>query len=920
MAPTSGTQNSNGDNPQNPTGGEALSDRYSAGEVEGRIYKWWEKSGFFKAQDQSTKPPFSIILPPPNVTGQLHMGHALDHTIQDVIIRWKRMLGFNALWLPGTDHAGIATQSVVERELKKNEGKTRQDLGREKFVEKVWEWKHQYGNRIYSQMRRLGDSCDWDRATFTLDEGVSRAVRKVFVDLYKKGLIYKGTRLVNWSGPLETAISDLEVEHRETKGALYHVDYPIDGAGDRVLTVATTRPETMLGDTAVAVHPEDERYKDLVGKFAMLPLVGRKIPIIADSYVDKEFGTGVVKITPAHDFNDYQMGLRHKLPMINILGKNGILNEEAGAYKGMKVADARKKIVEDLKSSGRLAKEEPYKHSVGYCSRSGAVVEPFLSEQWFCKMPQLAGPARRVVESGTTRFVPESWTKVYLHWMNIIEDWCISRQLWWGHRIPAWYCADCKHVTVSESDAHACEKCGSKNLSQDEDVLDTWFSSALWPFSTMGWPANNEMQKTFYPTDTLVTGFDIIFFWVARMMIMGLEFKKDVPFRKVYIHGLIRDAEGKKMSKSTGNALDPVELIEEYGADALRFTLMAQIASGRDLKFSESRLEGYRNFMNKIWNATRFALGALKDFKAPAGAYAEQLKTLPNKADLSVADQWIVYETGLVEKAVEQFLEEDRFSDAANALYQFVWNEFCDWYLELVKPVIYDTAGAHPAERAAAQVVLAQTLNRIMRLLHPFTPFITEELYQKLPIRDNALIVDSYPTVRNDKEWLSIGSQDAAFEMQIVKEVITAIRNIRGENQIKPGLSIAVRLVPSDDRVQKILQENKAQISRLARLETCEIGAAGSLAKCALAPVRLPEASVDVVVPLEGLVDIEEEIKRIQKAIEKTQKDIDVLTKKLSNESFVKNAPEDLVAADRTLLETLRQRADRLRESLGRLQ
>lgn len=888
-----------------------LSDRYSAVEVEGRIYKWWEESGFFKAHDQSTKPPFCIILPPPNVTGQLHMGHALDHTIQDVLTRWKRMSGFNALWLPGTDHAGIATQSVVERELKK-EGKSRHDLGREKFVEKVWEWKHQYGSRIYQQMRRLGDSCDWDRAVFTLDEGVSRAVRKVFVDLYKRSLIYKGTRLVNWSGPLETAISDLEVEYKETKSALYYIDYLVDGDAARALTVATTRPETLLGDTAVAVHPDDERYKDLVGKYVVLPLTARKIPVIADTYVDQTFGSGVVKITPAHDFNDFQVGTRHKLPMINILNKNGTLNEHAGKYQGLKVQEARKRVVEDLKTEGRLQKEEPYKNSIGYCSRSGAVVEPFLSEQWFARMPRLAGTARQVVETETTRFEPETWTKTYLHWMNIIEDWCISRQLWWGHRIPAWYCEDCKHVTVSEHDPSSCEKCQSKNIKQDEDVLDTWFSSALWPFSTLGWPEKTEALQTFYPTTVLVTGFDIIFFWVARMMMMGLEFMRDVPFRKVYIHGLIRDAEGKKMSKSIGNALDPVELIEEYGADALRFTLLAQIASGRDLKFSESRLEGYRNFMNKIWNATRFSLGALHDFEVPA----EGTKALPNKTDLSVADMWIIHETGAVEKLVDECLEQDRFSDAANALYHFVWNEFCDWYLEFVKPIIY---GPMTAERKATQLVLAQTLNRVMRLLHPFTPFITEEIYAKLPIKGFALIIEQYPTPRNDKEWLSIGSKEASFEMAIVKEVISAIRNIRGENQIKPGQMIRVRLAPSDDRVQKILGENKAQIMRLARLETCEIGEAGSLTKCAVAPVRLPDASVDVIVPLEGLVDIDAEVKRIQKNIEKTQKDIGVISKKLENESFVKNAPEELVAADKTLLESLRERHDRLQESLSRL-
>lgn len=901
-------------NSPNHASNTGLSDRYNAQDVETRIYKWWEEAGYFKASDKSTKPPFSIILPPPNVTGQLHMGHALDHTIQDLIIRWKRMSGFNTLWLPGTDHAGIATQSVVERELKK-EGKTRREMGREAFVGKVWEWKHQYGGRIYEQMRRLGDSCDWDRATFTLDEGVSKAVRKVFVDLHKRGMIYRGKRLVNWSGPLETAISDLEVEHKETKGTLFHIAYPVEGDPSTKLIVATTRPETLLGDTAVAVHPEDERYKNLIGKRVKLPLTNRTIEIIGDTYVDKEFGTGVVKITPAHDFNDYQVGVRHKLEMINILNKNGTLNENAGKFSGLKVQEARKQVLLALRESEFLVKEEPYTHSVGYCSRSGAVVEPFLSEQWFARMSKMATTARHVVENGSLTFEPESWTKVYLHWLSIIEDWCISRQLWWGHRIPAWTCEACGHVTVAEVDPTACEKCHSPKISQDEDVLDTWFSSALWPFSTMGWPNDNEMQKTFYPTDVLVTGHDIIFFWVARMIIMGCEFKKDIPFRKVYIHGLVRDGDGKKMSKSTGNALDPVELIDTYGADALRFTILAQIASGRDLKFSESRLEGYRNFMNKIWNATRFAMGALHDFEVPP----EGLKATPPKSELSVADQWIVHETAQVMKAVDEHLAGDRYSDAANVLYQFVWNEFCDWYLEFVKPVIYSEGGS-ASERKATQLVLAQTLNRIMRMLHPFTPFITEEIYQKLPIKNTACVIDQYPTVKNDKEWLSVGSAEAAFEMSIVKEVITAIRNIRGENQIKPGVQINVRLAPSDGRVQKILGANKAAICRIARVENCDIGEAGNLAKCAVAPVRIGDSSVDVIIPLEGLVDLAEEVKRLQKAVEKIQKDISVLNGKLSNVNFMKNAPEDLVAADKALLETHRARLARLQDSLTRLQ
>ena len=893
----------------NPTSN--IPDRYTPAEVEERIYKWWESSGFFKAQDQSTKPPYSIILPPPNVTGFLHLGHALDHTIQDTLVRWKRMNGFNVLWLPGTDHAGIATQAVVEKELKK-EGVTRHTLGREKFVEKVWEWKHQYGNRIYSQMRKLGDSCDWDRAVFTLDEGVSKAVRKVFVTLYKKDSIYRGTRLVNWSGPLESAISDLEVEHRQIKGSIWHIRYALED-GSATLIVATTRPETLLGDTALCVHPEDERYKHLIGKSAILPILGRKIPIIADTYVDKEFGSGVVKITPAHDFNDYKIGKTHNLPMINILTKKAEMNENAGPYKGLKVQEARKRILEDLKTQGLLEKEEPHVLNVGHCSRTGAVVEPYLSDQWFMKMDQLATPAKRVAESGTIQFEPESWTKVYLHWMNIIEDWCISRQLWWGHQIPAWYCGDCKHITVSETDPTECESCKSKNIKRDEDVLDTWFSSALWPFSTMGWPKETETIKTFYPTSVLVTGHDILFFWVARMIMMGLEFMRDVPFRKVYLHGLIRDSQGRKMSKSLGNSVDPLEMIEKYGADALRFNFLAHVYSGKDIKFSEQRLEGYRNFMNKIWNATRFSLAALHDFKVPK----EGSKALPAKAHISVFDQWLIYKLAQVEKSVEDALEQDRFSDAANALYQFVWYEFCDWYIEFVKPIIN---GPVSDERTASQLVLAQTLNRIMRLLHPFIPFITEELYQKLPIRESACITDVYPNPRKDKDFLAFGSEAAALEIDLVKEVLSAIRNIRGENRISPAEKITVRLAPSDDNVQKLLSHNRNAIVTIGRIGNLEIGAEGNLAKCAVAPVVVKDSQVKVVIPLEGLVNIEEEIKRIQKMVEKLSKDITTLSTRLSNENFVKNAAEDVVEADKLLLEQSRRQMQSMQEALVRLQ
>ncbi|MEQ1878869.1 MAG: valine--tRNA ligase, partial [Bdellovibrionia bacterium] len=710
----------------------------------------------------------------------------------------------------------------------------------------------------------------------------------------------------------ETAVSDLEVEHSEVKGSLWHINYPIEGSTE-FLTVATTRPETMLGDSAVAVHPDDERYNKLIGKNVVLPLLNRKIPVIGDTYVDREFGSGVVKITPAHDFNDYEIGNRHKVKFINILTVSGQLNEAAGPYKGLSVKQGREKVIEDLKAQNLLVKEEEHRHSVGHCERCHTVIEPFLSKQWFVKIKDLAGPAQRVVESGTVVFEPEAWTKTYLHWMTNIQDWCISRQLWWGHRIPAWHCGKCQHVTVTETAPEACEKCQGKELHQDEDVLDTWFSSGLWPFSTMGWPNDSETQKTFYPTNVLVTGPDIIFFWVARMIMLGLHFKKDVPFRTVYLHGIVRDSQGRKMSKSLGNSLDPVELIEKHGADALRFTMLCQIAGGRDLKFSEQRLEGYRNFMNKIWNATRFSLTSLEDFKTPE----QGTETLPKKSEISQVDRWITYKLGQVEKTVADSLEQYRFSDAANALYDFVWHDFCDWYLEFVKPIMY----AQPSnEREATQLVLAQTLNRIVRLLHPMVPFITEEIYSKLPIRGDALIVDHYPTPSKDKTWLSIGSEEAAHEIELVKEVITAIRNIRGENGIKPGVSIKVCLDPSDGEVQKLLGKNKTSIMRMAKAEDVTIGQVASLSKCAVTPVVRKDSRVQVVVPLEGLVDIGEEVNRLTKTIEKMQKDVNMMTQRLSNENFMKNAPEDIVAKDKESLEGLKQKINQMRENLARLQ
>lgn len=892
-----------------------LADRYNPQDVEKKIYQWWEESDFFKAQDQSTKPPFSIILPPPNVTGFLHLGHALDHTIQDLLIRWKRMSGYNAMWLPGTDHAGIATQTVVEKELKKT-NVTRHGLGRDKFVEKIWQWKHEYGDRIYHQMRRLGDSCDWDRATFTLDDGVSAAVRKVFVTLYKKNSIYKGKKLVNWSGPLETAISDLEVEHKQTKGFMYHINYSVDGTNE-MLTIATTRPETLLGDTAICVHPDDNRYKHLIGKTVLVPLINRKIKIISDPFVDKDFGSGVVKITPAHDFNDYKIGKSHDLEFINLLNKKCELNENAGAYVGLKIIDARKKILEDLKKLGLLVKEEPHMNSIGYCSRSGAVVEPMLSDQWFMKMEQLAIPAKHVVESGTVRFEPESWTKVYLHWLNTIEDWCISRQLWWGHRIPAWLCADCNQYTVSEIDPAVCKHCGLNHLKQEEDVLDTWFSSSLWAFSTMGWPSSEahsiETQATFYPTNYLVTGHDIIFFWVARMIMMGLEFKKDVPFRTVYIHGLVRDSQGRKMSKSLGNSIDPIDMIEKYGADALRFNFLAHLFSGKDFKFNEQRIESYRNFMNKVWNASRFVLTNLQDFQVPA----EGIKALPNKIDLSVFDRWIIAKLAEVEKEVHAALESERFSDAAMILYQFIWNQFCDWYIEFTKPIL---ASSVSNEKQATQLVMAQVLNRTIRLLHPFCPFITEEIYANLPIRGQACIIDQYPTVKIDKEFLAFGSKQAEQEIDVVKEVITAIRNIRGENRISPAIKLSIRLGIQEDNVQKIIEHNRLAIMNLGRIEKMDVGSDGNMTKCAVTLVAVGTSQVKVIIPLQGLVDFNEEIKRIQKTIEKLQKDISLLGGKLSNEKFVQNADEDVIATDRILLQQSKEQVISLQEALTRFQ
>ncbi len=738
--------------------------------IEEKWYRFWEERGYFKPK-LDERPKFCIVIPPPNVTGSLHIGHALNNTLQDILVRYKRMDGYDVLWVPGTDHAGIATQNVVERELAR-EGKTRHDLGREAFLQRVWEWKERFGNRIIEQLKRLGASCDWSRLRFTMDEGLSRAVREVFVRLWEEGLIYRGDYIINWCPRCHTALADIEVEHKPTSGHLWYIHYPLSD-GSRGVVVATTRPETMLGDTAVAVNPEDERYRNLIGKTLRLPLIGREIPIIADKTVDPEFGTGAVKVTPAHDFADFEMAQRHNLPLVKIMDENGRMTAEAGPYAGLDRFEARKRVVADLEAQGLLEKVEDYEVMLGHCYRCDCVVEPLLSKQWFIKMKPLAQPAIAAVENGFIRLVPENWNNLYFDWMYKIRDWCISRQIWWGHRIPAWTCKSCGRILVLREDPENCPECGSSELRQEEDVLDTWFSSALWPFSTLGWPEKTEDLRAFYPTSVLVTSFDILFFWVARMIMMGLHFMGEVPFRTVYIHALVRDEKGQKMSKSRGNVIDPVVMIEKYGADALRFTLAALAAQGRDIKLSESRIEGFKHFVNKIWNATRFVLLNLKDYE-PVDLSPEALP-LPSR--------WILSRLQRTIETVRDRLEAYEFDQAALTLYHFFWHEFCDWYVEASKLYLRE----EDSRRKETQNVLLRVLDASLRLLHPFMPFVTEELWQALPGTGEALMVASYPRV--DPRFLSPESEKA---MQLLQEVIVAVRNIRADYRLHPTQRIPV--------------------------------------------------------------------------------------------------------------------------------
>jgi len=873
---------------------------YEPKSVEEKWYKEWESNGYFHGEAVSAKPSYSIVIPPPNITGVLHMGHALNNTLQDILCRWKRMSGFNVLWMPGTDHAGIATQNVVERQLSA-EGKDRHDVGREAFIERVWQWKAESGGQIIGQLKRLGASCDWERERFTMDEGLSRAVREVFVRLYDEGLIYRDNRLINWCPRCHTALSDIEVEHEEKAGHLWHLRYPVVGS-DRYLVVATTRPETMLGDTAVAVNPNDDRYKDLIGGMVTLPLVNRQIPIIADEYVDMEFGTGVVKITPAHDFNDFEMGKRHNLDRINIFDESGVINAAGHQYEGLDRFAARKRVVADLEEQGLLEKIQDHTLAVGGCYRCKTVVEPYMSLQWYVKVGPLAEEALAAVRDGKTRIVPQQWENTYYEWMENIRDWCISRQIWWGHRIPAWYCDHCGEITVAKVDPTACAKCGSEEIRQETDVLDTWFSSALWPFSTMGWPDKTQELASFYPTSCLVTGFDILFFWVARMMMMGLHFMEEVPFRDVYIHALVRDAQGQKMSKSKGNVIDPLTVIEAYGTDAFRFTLAAFAAQGRDIKLAEERTAGYRNFANKIWNASRFAMMNLEGFD-PDVVDADSL-------ELSNADRWILFRLNETAGEVDEALTAYRFNDAAAALYRFTWSEFCDWYIELVKDDLYK---GDSRRQVTARYVLWLVLEHLLRLLHPFMPFITEEIWQTLAGKKSApsIMLADYP--QRKQEW---DFREGAAEMALVMEVISAIRNIRGEMEVPPSKNIAAILDCKSADSLKLLKKNEVYILSLARLSDLAIGQGVDRPADAALQVA---GDVEIVVPLKGLVNVEEEEKRLLKEIGKIDKDIEFLGKKLENPSFVERAPADVVEKEREKLAEFANKKQVLEESLEKI-
>ncbi len=876
---------------------DTLEKGYEPHEVERRWYDFWETNGLFAAREQGSGRSYSIVIPPPNVTGVLHMGHALNNTLQDILCRYRRLCGDDVLWMPGTDHAGIATQNVVERKLAQ-EGTDRHALGRERFIAEVWAWREKFGGAIIHPLKRLGASCDWARERFTMDEGLSRAVRKVFVDLYQQGLIYRGLYIINWCPRCRTALADLEVEHEEVDGNLYHIRYPFPQNGGGI-TVATTRPETMLGDTAVAVNPEDERYRGIGAASVILPLMHREIPIIRDGYVDMSFGTGGLKVTPAHDPNDFEIARRHDLPSVKVIGDDGRMTEAAGRFAGLDRFECRKLVIRELTDAGLLEKTVPYRHGVGHCYRCKAAVEPNLSRQWFVRAKPLAEKAIAAVKEGRTRIIPESWAATYFDWLENIRDWCISRQIWWGHQIPAWTCAGCGEVAVAVEAPDACPKCGERRLVQEEDVLDTWFSSALWPFSTMGWPDETALLKKFYPTAVLVTGFDILFFWVARMMMMGLHFMQAVPFRDVYVHALVRDEDGQKMSKSKGNVIDPLEIIDRHGTDAFRFTLAAFAAQGRDVKMSEKRVEGYRHFINKIWNAARFAL-----------MHVDRRRDLPQPAELGLVDRWILARLNRATAETARALDAYRFNDAAAALYGFLWHEVCDWYLEAVKPALHGKLDDAARERSLA--VLWRVLHDSLILLHPFIPFVTEEIWHKLPGTEGSIMRAAFPadgpTVAADPT--------AESEMGVLIGIISGIRTIRGEMGIPPGMALEAVIHPMTPAAGSLIDTHRELIANLARLRAIRVTDATERPKASATSVT-PEATVFV--PLEGIIDFARERERLGKELAKIDKELASVAKKLQNQDFLAKAAPEVVLKVRDQQQELLDKQRKIRVNLEKI-
>ncbi|WP_067926549.1 valine--tRNA ligase [Alicyclobacillus shizuokensis] len=877
---------------------EPLSKVYNPADVELNMYRFWEGHGYFQPVGDVSRSAFSIVMPPPNVTGQLHLGHAWDLTLQDVIVRFRRMQGYDTVWVPGTDHAGIATQARVEKALQEEEGVSRHDLGRDPFVQRVWAWKEQYGNRITNQVRRLGASCDWSRERFTMDEGLSTAVREVFVRLYERGLIYRGQRIINWCPRCATALSDIEVEHTDVPGHLYYVRYPlVDGDGG--VTIATTRPETMFADVAVAVHPDDDRYAAMVGKRLALPLVGREIPVLADAYVDPEYGTGCLKITPAHDPNDFEVGQRHGLDVLQCIGADGRLTELAGPYQGLDREEARRRVVEELRQQGYLVRVEEITHAVGHCSRCDTVVEPLLSMQWFVRMQPLAAPVLAAVADGRLQFVPERFAKVFVHWLENVRDWCISRQLWWGHRIPAWYCDGCGQISVARETVQACPHCGSQQVHQDEDVLDTWFSSALWPFSTLGWPADTEDLRRYYPNSVLVTGYDILFFWVARMAFMGVEFTGEVPFHKVVLHGLIRDAQGRKMSKSLGNGVDPLEVIDQYGADALRFTLTTGSSPGNDQRFYDERVQGSRNFINKVWNAARFVYLNLP----PAEGMPEW-----DPASLTIADRWILTRLAEVVTEVTDHLERYDLGEAGRILYDFTWDEFCDWYIEFTKLSLY---GQDEAAKAQTRAVLVTVLDTLLRLLHPFIPFVTERIWETLPVSGEALIRAPWPDAT-----AFVRDEEAVRQIRVVMEAIRAVRNIRADLNVSPGKSVAMSIRCQDAGTEALFQSVEPYLVRFGNLNRVEIGVGIELPGQAMTAVV---NGAEIALPLADLVDLAIERERMQRERERLLAEVQRVERKLANAQFVAKAPPHVVEAERAKGAEYRAKLAAVEERLRRL-